>query len=386
MKINLLSFLLLVFLIFGILSCGTSSSTGSNTPAGARIQTNHEEFPLKEIYKDYFLIGNIINNTYMTGLHFDILLTHFNTVTAENAMKPDHLAPRQRGGQYNFAAADRMLQRMTENGIKVHGHTLVWHNQTHQWMTEGTPAQVRENLINHINTVLTHYRGKIASWDVVNEAVFSRVNPGTNLQDWRNQLRRGDESGWFRALGADYVELAFRTARAADPDILLYYNDYNLDNQRKAQVVANMIKEINDRYRAEGNNRNLIDGIGMQAHYGTTTIVSNVRASIERFISLGLKVDISELDIDTKGIGSGSFGTGRNTRMTDVEQRTQAIKYAELFNLFKEYSEHITRVTMWGIDDETSWKSAGNPCLWNASLRPKQAFWAVVNPNRALGL
>jgi len=231
--------------------------------------------------------------------------------------------------------------------------------------------------------VLAHFKGRVFSWDVVNEAVLSRVSPGTNINDWRRQLRT-EESGWYRALGADYIELAFRTARAADPDIKLYYNDYNLNNQRKAQVVANMIKELNDKYRAEGNTRNLIDGVGMQAHYGLTVRVDDVRQSIERFIALGLEVSISELDVEIRSVGSGSFGTRKDSPATDIEQRQQALVYAQLFNLFKEYKDHIPRVTMWGMDDEMSWKSLGNPCLWDGELRPKQAFWAVAEPNRTL--
>jgi len=251
-------------------------------------------------------------------------------------------------------------------------------------MYEGTPAQVRANMVNHINTVLAHYKGRVFSWDVVNEAVRNGINPGDQNRDWRTQLR--EDSGWFKAMGADYIELAFRTARAADPDILLYYNDYNLNNSRKATVVANMIRDINERYRAEGNDRNLIDGVGMQAHYGITTSVLNVRNTIELFISLGIKIDISELDIEVTSVGSGSFGTRKDTPISDVQARAQAIKYAELFMLFMEYSEHITRVTMWGMDDEHSWKSLGNPCLWDGELRPKQALYAVLDPRRALGL
>lgn len=344
------------------------------------------DFPLKTIYEDYFLIGNIMNNNSLFGDKFELIKNHFNIMTSENNMKPDSLAPRERGGQYTFTTADNQIRVMLENGIKVHGHTLVWHNQTHAWMTEGTPQQVRQNLINHINTVMAHFRGRVFSWDVVNEVVVSRVNPGANFNDWKAHLRKEDESGWFRALGADYIELAYRTARAADPNVVLYYNDYNLDNQRKAQVVAAMIKEINDKYRAEGNTRNLIEAVGMQGHYGLGTMVSNVRASIERFAALGIKVDISELDVEVRSVGSGSFGTGQSSRVGEVEQRSQALKYAELFNLFMEQSEHITRVTMWGIDDETSWKSLGNPVLWDAFLRPKQAFFAVANPRRTLGL
>ena len=372
MKNKILSISLLFILIFYVTTCGSGPSKAAPRDLPA----------LKEIYKDYFLLGNIINGRYLTDEYRELLTTHFNVVTAENAMKPDALAPRQRGGAYNFRNADNLIEAMEPYGMKIHGHTLVWHSQTHAWMTQGTPQEVRQNMILHINTVLAHYKGKVFAWDVVNEAVKERINPGDQNRDWRTQLR--EDSGWFKAMGADFIELAFRTARAADPDIMLYYNDYNMDNQRKSQVVANMVKDINDRYRAEGNNRNLIDGVGMQAHYGINTSVPNVRNSIERFIALGIKVDISELDVEISSVGSGSFGTGRNSNITEMEGRIQAIKYAELFDLFKQYSDHIPRVTMWGLDDEFSWKSRGNPCLWDGDLNPKQAFWAVADPNRFL--
>jgi endo-1,4-beta-xylanase len=376
MKKKFIAVFLFVSLVFCFTNCGTSKSSG---PA------KQEQPPaLKDVYKDYFPIGNIINGRYMMGEYLELLTTHFNTVTAENQMKPDQMAPRERNGQYNFGPADNLVDRMEDYGIKVHGHTLVWHKQTHAWMTTGTPAQVRENMVRHINTVMAHYKGKVLSWDVVNEGIRERINPGDQDLSWKTQLH--EDSGWFKALGADYIELAFRTARTADPDVELYFNDYNLDNQRKVQVMVNMIKDINDRYKAEGNTRNLIDGVGMQAHYGTSTSVSSVRTSIEKFVNIGIKVAISELDVEIKSVGSGSFGAGKNYNTTEVEQRIQALTYAQLFNVFKEYKDHITRVTMWGMDDEFSWKSLGNPCLWDGDLKPKQAFWAVVNPNKTLGL
>jgi len=376
MKIKFITLLLLVSLAFAFSNCGTSKGSGS---------AKQEKLPaLKDIYKDYFPIGNIINGRYMTNEYFELITAHFNTVTAENQMKPDGLAPREKGGQYNFSPADRLVNEMLDNGITVHGHTLVWHKQTPIWMTTGTPAQVRENMVNHIKTVLAHYKGKVISWDVVNEGIKERINPGDQDLSWKTQLR--EDSPWFIALGADYIELAFRTARAADPDIELYFNDYNLDNQRKVQVTVNMIKDINDRYKAEGNKRNLIDGIGMQAHYETSTSAVNVRSSIQKFKDIGIKIAISELDIVITSVGSGSFGTGKNSETTEVQQRIQAITYAELFNIFKENKDSISRVTMWGIDDESSWKSRGNPCLWDGNLKPKQAFWAVVDPNKTLRL
>jgi len=373
MKIKKLFFLLIAFVVFNAAKCEETKSISYNDVP-----------PLKTIYQDHFLVGNIVNGRYMSGDYLPILTKHYNTVTAENDMKPNGLAPAERGGQYRWGTADRIVRLMEEYDISVHGHTLVWHSQTPAWMTEGSAEQVRTTMINYINTVLGHFKGKIRSWDVVNEAVRERVGPGENNLGWRNCLREVD-SGWFRALGADYIELAFRTARAADPDVLLYYNDYNLDNSRKAGVVMEMVKEINDKYRAEGNDRNLIDGIGMQAHYSLMTSVVNIRASIEKFASIGVIVDISELDIETKTTAS-QFGIRKNSEMTESEARRQAIQYALLFNLFREYSSVISRVTMWGMDDENSWKSIGNPCLFDGDLEPKMAFYAVADPNKTLGL
>ena len=371
MKIKIIQVLLILLLIFNFSACGTSGSGG-----------NAQYQPLKNVYQNHFLIGNIITGRYMSGDYYDLLTTHFNIVTCENQMKPDHLAPRERDGQYNWIPADNMVKEMLASGIKVHGHALVWHNQTHAWMTEGSPQQVRENMIKYINDVFAHYKGRVFSWDVVNEAIRERINPGEQNNSWRTQLR--SDSGWFKALGADYIELAFRTARAADPDVMLYYNDYNLNNQRKAIVTANMVKELNDKYRAEGNNRNLIDGVGMQAHYSLAVRTEDVRSTIQRFVELGIKVDISELDIEIRTVGGGNMGARKDSPMTDVEQRQQALVYAQLFNLFKEFSEHIPRVTLWGLDDENSWKSFSNPCLWDGNLKPKQAFFAVLNPARTL--
>jgi len=361
----------IITILVNIMACSTNQTNVSESKA------QPQKTALKTVYQDYFLVGNIINNRYMTGEYLELLTAHYNSVTCENQMKPELLAPKEKGGQYNWNLADIMLNLMTEKGIKVHGHTLVWHKQTHEWMTAGTQEQVKTNMINHINTVLAHYKGKIFSWDVVNEALKERIAAGEDVNNWRNQLRT--ESGWYKALGADYIELAFRTARAADPDVILYYNDYNMNNQRKARIAANMIKEINDKYKAEGNNRNLIDGVGLQAHYSTNVLTSDVRSAIEMFIELGLKIDISELDIEMKSIGN-NYGIRKDSKMLDIDQKRQAGVYANLFNLFMEYGGHIQRVTMWGMDDENSWKSLANPCLFDGDLNPKQAFFAVSAP------
>jgi endo-1,4-beta-xylanase len=200
-----------------------------------------------------------------------------------------------------------------------------------------------------------------------------RANPG----DWRSCLR--DTSPWYRAFanggdGADYIETAFRLARQADPNAILYYNDYNLDSQNKAQAVANMVKEINDKYLAEGNDRLLIEGVGMQGHYRVDTGIINVEDSLKMFIALGVEVSVTELDVTVSSGGA----------ITEDAELKQAIKYAELMALYKKYSDHIARVTFWGLDDASSWRSTQFPLLFNADYTPKQAYYAVLDPEAFL--
>jgi endo-1,4-beta-xylanase len=357
-----------ILLILAFSGCSSSSAAGGAAPVAPP-----PSVPLKTVYENDFLIGNIINNRYMGGDYFDLIKTHYNTVTSENDMKADNLAPRNKGDDYRWATADKQVQTMLDLGIQVHGHVLVWHQQTPIWMTTGTRAEVEANLKNHINTVLAHFKGKVMAWDVVNEAIRDSLSVPDN---WKNCLRT---SPWFEALGPDYIEIAFRTARAADPDITLYYNDYNMDSTGKSTAARDMIKEINDKYMAEGNTRKLIEGIGMQSHFQSNLLnLAAVRRSLERFIEIGLEISISELDIRFGGM---TTGIGKDTKLLDHDARMQARQYAWLFNLYREYKEHIPRVTMWGLDDHFSWLSKGNPCLFDADLNPKKAFYAVADPS-----
>jgi endo-1,4-beta-xylanase len=347
------------------------------------------ETPLKDIYKNDFLIGNIINETYMSGNYLTLLKHHYNTVTCENDMKPERLAPTAKGGNYNWKTADDMVNAMIAAGMKVHGHTLVWHRQTPSWMTNGSKEDVQANLETYIKDVIKHFEGRVMSWDVVNEVIrgdFTSSEPAPT--DWKGSYLR-QESPWYKELGDDYIEIAFKAAReAAGPDVKLYYNDYGLNVRNKGIAVYNMIKDINERYAEENNGAKLIDGMGMQGHYGLyipdetrisgITYYDNVEFALKQFISLGIVVDISELDIVA---GIDEEAVGKNSKMSDSDAKKQAEVYAKLFKLFLENKEHITRVTMWGMDDANSWKSRGNPCLFNGSLSPKPAFFAVSDPS-----
>ncbi|MDR0411300.1 MAG: endo-1,4-beta-xylanase [Treponema sp.] len=320
---------------------------------------------LKEAYADYFLIGNIASGVDMDDLRYDILTTHHNIVTAENAMKPQYLQGTK--GVFTFGDADAIVDKALSRGLKVHGHTLAWHQQSPAWMnSEGVSRETAvSNLITHAKTVVEHFKGRVVSWDVLNEAISD--NP-PNSEDWRTGLR---QSPWFKAIGADYVEIVFKAAREADPKAKLYYNDYNLDNPSKAAAVYNMVKDINER-NPDVDGRPLIDGIGMQGHYNSRTNPANVENSLQRFISLGVEVSITELDVQY----------GEAGKQTDEQKIAQGLVYAELFNVFKKYAEYIGRVTMWGIDDSSSWRKQACPTMFNDTLRPKPAFFGALDTDK----
>lgn len=332
--------------------------------------------PIKTKYQDDFLIGNAVSAADFDGTRLELLKLHHNVVTAENAMKPD--ATQAVKGTFTYA--DSLVDKAIAAGMKVHGHVLVWHQQTPAWMTtsNGSPLSRDEALANmrtHIQTVMTHYADKygnnLISWDVVNEAMNDNPSNPTN---WAAALRT---SPWKTAIGNDYVEQAFLAAREvldANPswDIKLYYNDYNDDNQNKATAIYNMVKEINDKYALTHPGKKLIDGVGMQAHYNVNTKPDNVKASLERFISLGVEISITELDIT-----AGNGGT-----ITEKEAIAQGYLYAQLFQIYKEHAANIARVTFWGLNDATSWRKEQPPLLFDNNLQAKQAYYGVIDPSK----
>ncbi|WP_336789201.1 endo-1,4-beta-xylanase [Paenibacillus sp. MMO-177] len=349
-------------------------STGSG-PVGIQ----KDLAPLKDVYKNDFLIGNAISAEDLEGTRLELLKMHHNVVTAGNAMKPDALQPTK--GNFTFTAADAMVDKVLAEGMKMHGHVLVWHQQSPAWLNTKKDAnnntvplgrdEALVNLKTHIQTVMKHFGNKVISWDVVNEAMND--NP-SNPADYKASLR---QTPWYQAIGPDYVEQAFLAAREVlddhqDWNIKLYYNDYNDDNQNKATAIYNMVKDINDRYAAAHNGKLLIDGIGMQGHYNINTNPENVKLSLEKFISLGVEVSVSELDVTA----------GTNYTLPENLSTAQAYLYAQLFKLYKEHADHIARVTFWGMDDNTSWRAENNPLLFDKNLQAKPAYYGVIDPDK----
>jgi endo-1,4-beta-xylanase len=361
----------------------TSAAAANPATGGIVTGLDYESYPaLKDVYKDYFLIGTTSSNFRMGGDKLDIVKYHFSAFTPENEMKPD--STERTKGYFTYEQLDQQLAKV--QGLKLIGHTLAWHSQTPSWMwgsPKALPAKdAKANLEAHIAGVLGRYGDKLYSVDVINEAFAD----GANNPDWRQDLRRNE--GWYTALGPEWVEDAFlKAAEVIDAKgwkCKLYYNDYNLDNADKAKAVYGMVKDLNEKYaNKRPGGKPLIEGIGMQGHYNENTSVANVESSIKLFSSLpGVSISVTELDIGYMNSGS----------LTSRQQRDQAIKYAQLFDLYKKNAAgaangkkgRIERVTFWGTNDADSWRGSSFPLLFDKDLRAKEAFKAILDTDKYL--
>jgi endo-1,4-beta-xylanase len=264
-----------------------------------------------------------------------ILAREFTMVTPENEMKWDATEPTR--GQFSFGGADQIVSRAQSIGARVRGHTLAWHSQQPGWAQGLSGSTLRSAMTNHITQVATHFRGKIYAWDVVNEA----------FADGTSGARRDSN---LQRTGNDWIEVAFRTARAADPGAKLCYNDYNTDGQNpKSNAVFAMVSDFIRRGVP-------IDCVGFQSHL-TNSVPGDYQANLQRFANLGVDVQITELDI------SGS---------------NQANVYASVVRSCLAVSR-CAGITVWGIRDSDSWRTGQNPLLFDASGNKKAAYTATLN-------
>ncbi|MFD4943639.1 endo-1,4-beta-xylanase [Streptomyces sp. NPDC058409] len=266
--------------------------------------------------------------------------TEFNAVTPENEMKWDAVEATR--NSFNYGPADQIVSHAQGKGMKVRGHTLVWYSQLPGWVGGLGTDDLRSAMNNHITQVMTHYKGKIYAWDVVNEA----------FQDGSSGARRS--SPFQDKLGNGYIEEAFRTARAADSGAKLCYNDYNTDGQNaKSNAVYSMVKDFKQRGVP-------IDCVGFQSHFNSASPVpSDYQANLQRFADLGVDVQITELDIE----GSGS---------------AQATSYGKVVNACLAVSR-CAGITVWGVTDKYSWRSSGTPLLFDSNYSKKPAYDTVLS-------
>ncbi|MGW0589812.1 endo-1,4-beta-xylanase [Streptosporangium sp. NPDC002607] len=277
--------------------------------------------------------GKLGDQTYTT-----IANREFDMITAENEMKIDATEPNR--GQFSFSNGDRIYNWAVQNGKRVRGHTLAWHSQQPGWMQSLSGSSLRQAMIDHINGVMGHYRGKIYAWDVVNEA-YADGNSG------------GRRDSNLQRTGNDWIEVAFRTARAADPSAKLCYNDYNIDNWSwaKTQGVYNMVRDFKQRGVP-------IDCVGLQSHFNSNSPYnSNYRTTIQSFAALGVDVQITELDIQG----------GSATTYANVVNDCLAVP-------------RCTGITVWGVRDSDSWLGANtSPLLFDGNGNKKAAYNSVLN-------
>lgn len=324
---------------------------------------------LKDVYKDHFRIGTAgdIPGNYSTE-ELALVTRQFGAVTPENCMKPGPVHPA--ADKWNFDRPDALVKWCGENRLSVHGHTLVWHAQTGNWFFDGGDKEVITNRMkDHIGTLVGRYKGKVQSWDVVNEAINDRGDAQTGKTE---NLRN---SPWLKAVGPEYLTLAFKFAHAADPDAMLYYNDYNIEIGPKHDSSMVLLKRL----LKDGAP---VHGVGIQGHWSTTNVpYEAVDQAIQDYAALGLKVSITELDVTIRGATGGQFGPGRPrevTPPTEADLKAQADAYARLFAIFAKHKDKIERVTFWGLSDRRTWRFGQHPLLFDADNKPKPAYTAVV--------
>jgi GH35 family endo-1,4-beta-xylanase len=287
--------------------------------------------------------------------------TQFNLLVAENEMKFDALQPSR--GEFNFWAADNLVNFAERNKMTVRGHCLAWHQQVPEWVSSDgkkndknwTRAEALELLKIHISQVMNHFKGKVVEWDVVNEC----------LDDNQTSIRSNPDgydlraTVWQRAIGNDYIDSAFVYARQADPDALLYLNDYGVELQGKAKTTA--FYNLAMRLKKAGIP---IDGVGLQCHFSIGEVDSvKLDNTIARFEEAGLKCIITELDM---GVPS----------TTDKDLEEQARLYRVITDIVLNH-DNCPSMVIWGLKDNDSWRSESNPLLYDASLSKKPAYYAV---------
>jgi endo-1,4-beta-xylanase len=340
---------------------------------------------LREATKGKFLMGVAISTQLHNGTNPEaeaIIANQFSAIVAENCMKNGPIHPEE--NKFNFTDADQFVAFGEKNNLTVTGHCLIWHSQLGRWFTvdstgkDVSPDVLKQRMKTHIQTVVSRYKGRIKGWDVVNEA----------FEDDGSYRK----SKFYRILGEDFITYAFQCAHEADPDLELYYNDYNMYVPSKCDAVIAMVKKL----KAAGCR---IDAVGMQGHMiMESPSVEAEEASIKKLAAAGVKVLITEWDLSIlprpnnqtsanisdkaayakmldpyrDGVPDSVMGQW-NKRMTDM------------FAMFLRNSDAIDRVTVWGLSDGASWLNGfpirgrrDYPLLYDRNMKPKPVVQAMI--------
>ena len=366
-RISIFSLLLLCVAIFSCSKSATDIPNNVVTQPTELDKYNAGTDGLKDHYPpaQYFYIGAAVKpTTFDNATEAKLLKRHFNSLVAENVMKWSYLQPTE--GNFVYTDADKIVTFAQANGMKVRGHNLCWHIQVPDWIFKdgsatASKALVLQRLRAHITAVMTHFKGKVYAWDVVNEA----ISDGTDIYR---------ASNWYTICGEDYIIEAFKAARQADPAAKLFYNDYSEVNPTKRDKIYDLLKKLKD--------QNLVDGMGMQGHwninYPSDQLITD---AFDKYKSLGIELQITELDVSVYTSDTDP-ATGYSS---DLASR-HAATYGRFFNMFRAYKGTLTGVTFWGIADNSTWLDnfpvAGRknyPLLFDTSYNPKQAYFTVIN-------
>ena len=348
--------------------------------AGAAVAQNTEA-GLKDAYKDYFTIGVAVNKRNIADAEQVALIKkEFNSITAENDMKPGMVHPKE--GVWHWEGADSVANFCRENGIKLRGHCLCWHSQFCDWMFYDKKGRLvkkevfYERLREHIHTVVNRYKDVVYAWDVVNEAISDggRAWPGRQPNPYR-------ESTAYKLCGDEFIAKAFQFAHEADPNAVLFYNDYNAADPGKRDRIYNMVKKMQEAGVP-------ITGIGMQGHYNIYGPSEEaVDAAITKYSELVKHIHITELDVrmNEEMGGQLQFSRGEAGQVKPYLNTLHEDQYNRLFRVFRKHRDVIDNVTFWNLSDRDSWVGVNNhPLPFDENYKPKKVYRVIRDFSPAL--
>lgn len=366
------TFLLALSLIAGSMTASAQWGRAADYAAGPG---------LKDAYKDYFTVGVAVNQRNVSDeAQMAIIKKQYNSVTAENDWKPGMIHPKE--GVWNFERADKIANFCRENGIKMRGHCLCWHSQFADWMfvdKKGKPVKKEvfyERLREHIHTVVNRYKDVVYAWDVVNEAIADGDSPRHGQEP--NTYR---QSRHYQLCGEEFIAKAFEFAREADPDALLFYNDYSTVDPGKRERIYEMVKKMKEAGVP-------IDGIGMQGHYNIYFPDEELLdKAITRFSEIVSHIHITELDLrtNTESGGQLAFSRGEAKPLAGYMQTLQEDQYARIFKVLRRHKDVIDNVTFWNLSDKDSWLGVNNhPLPFDENYKAKRSLRIIRDFNAAM--
>ena len=351
-------------------------------------------FSLAKAYEKYFKIGAAVS-PWQIDAHHDLLLRHFNSLTAENEMKYALTEPEE--GKFSFEKADAVVAMAREMGVKIRAHAPVWHNQTPDWMYQdgdrpAAPELIYERIDAHSKVLCDRYGRDVYAWDVVNEATRDGEFDPEKFPGESPVYRNSDN---FRLCGAGFIEAAFRSMDRYAPDAQLFYNDYSECVPEKRDRIIRLIRDL----REKGCR---VDGIGMQQHHFAAPDYDEIRRSIEMYAPLGLRIHVTELDVSM--MATVNAGTERlkpddpgfEEYIREVQKATPEKLamidgiYVKLFEIYRSYADVIDCVTTWGIADDYTWLDffgwkpgtpiiKQHPLLFDEHEQPKPCVYQLID-------